>query len=88
METTNKNNSRFDDWTEVDCNECARYWDSSCDGVSKGQNRLCTSFLATRSVVIPEQIKRLQKVVKWLLWAVAFLAISVACHHLGILIGW
>lgn len=60
----------FDDWNEtVNCNECARYWDSSCDGVSCGVKRTCTSFLATRSVVIPEQIKNLTDLVKWLIVA-------------------
>ena len=86
METTNKNTSRFDEWTEVDCNECARYWDSSCDGVSKGQNRLCTSFLATRSVVIPEEIKALEKRIKWLEWAVGFSLIIIGT--LIIVFGW
>ena len=52
---------RFEDWEKVDCNECARYWDSSCDGVSKGSQKQCNSFLATRSIVIPHRIKKLQR---------------------------
>ena len=74
---THGSTTRFDDWNEtVNCNECARYWDSSCDGVSCGVKRTCTSFLATRSVVIPEQLNAVRDVVKWLLvghicsWAV------------------
>lgn len=54
-----ENNKRFEEWCEVDCNQCARYWDSSCDGAK--EKRICQSFLATREVVIPAQIKRLTK---------------------------
>jgi hypothetical protein len=56
-------NKRFEDWTHVDCNDCARYWDSSCDGVQAVQ-KPCNSFLASRKVQIPAQIKGLQKSVK------------------------
>ena len=60
----------FDEWNEVvDCNECSRYWDSSCDAVDRGVKRTCNSFLATRSVVIPSQIKALNDLVKWLIVA-------------------
>lgn len=61
---------RFDNWMEVDCNECGRYWDNTCDGVkcgtnsdkpSTGSTRLCNSFLPVRKVVIPAQIKGLEK---------------------------
>lgn len=51
---------RFEDWTHVDCNDCARYWDSSCDGVQAVQ-KPCNSFLASRKVQIPAQIKALEK---------------------------
>ena len=57
---------RFEDWEEVDCNECARYWDSSCDAVDKDSKRHCTSYLATRSIVIPLQIKALRSHIIWL----------------------
>ena len=85
MESKNK---RFEEWKEVDCNECARYWDSSCDGVPKGSERQCNSFLATRKIVIPNQIKRLQRVVKGLVWAVSLMAASLLIHYLGIIFGW
>ena len=52
---------RFDDYTEVNCNDCGRYWDNSCDGAPVGSQRVCNSFLATRSIVIPAQIKSLEK---------------------------
>ena len=57
---------RFEDWQEVDCNECSHYWDSSCDGASKGSKKQCNSFLATRTVVIPEKIKALENRVLFL----------------------
>ena len=56
----------FEDWEEVNCNECARYWDSSCDGVPVKKRKMCNSYLAKRDVVIPQQIKKLQKDVAWL----------------------
>lgn len=71
-----KESKRFEDWEEVDCNDCSHYWDSSCDGVSKGSRVGCNSYLATRSVVIPAKINALENRVKWLRVAV------------GGLIGW
>lgn len=71
-------NKRFEDWIHVDCNDCARYWDSSCDGVQAVQ-KPCNSFLASRKVQIPEQIKALQKSLKWL-------TIGCLCANLAILI--
>lgn len=57
---------RFEEWEEVDCNECSHYWDSSCDGASKGSKIGCTSYLATRSIVVPEKLKKLERRVAWL----------------------
>lgn len=58
---------RFDDYTPtVDCEECSHWWDNSCDGVKKGSKKLCTSFVATRNVVIPAKIKALESALKWL----------------------
>lgn len=59
-----KEPKRFEDWKEVSCNECERWWLNQCDGAKthgKGSKMPCTSFLATRRVVIPLQIKSLQK---------------------------
>lgn len=71
-----KESKRFEDWTDVDCNDCARYWDSSCDGVSKESKRQCNSFLATRRIVIPEQLKTLMKANKRILVAYILLMVS------------
>ena len=57
---------RFAEWEEVDCNDCSHYWDSSCDGASKGSRIGCNSYLATRSAVVPHQIKKLERRVFWL----------------------
>ena len=81
-----KQTKRFEDWIEVDCNECTHWWDNSCDGAKYPLERPrtpCNSFLATRSVIIPEQIKTLLRANKRLWWALAILA----CWNLGISIG-
>jgi hypothetical protein len=64
----------FSEWEDCDCNQCEHYWDSSCDGVGKDKRKLCGQFSATRSVIIPEQIKDLEKQVTILKWCVVILA--------------
>lgn len=71
---------RFEEWEEVNCNQCAKYWDSSCDAVSKGISKPCTSFLATRSVVIPQQIKSLESALKWLRMGLLFTSAALVAH--------
>lgn len=71
---------RFEDWTTVDCNECEHYWTNSCDGVCKGSQKPCNSFLATRSVIIPEQIKWIDKRITVLCYGVLCLAFSLFIH--------
>lgn len=74
---------RFDDWLEVDCNQCSHYWDNSCDGVRslvKGTRKPCNTFLPTRSVVIPEELNRLKRAFKRALWALGILG----ALHLGL----
>ena len=68
---------RFEEWEKVDCNECERWWTNQCDGANiheKRSKRLCNSFLATRSVIIPEQIKRLSERINWLGYGFLFLS--------------
>ena len=76
---------RFEDWEKVDCNECARYWDSSCDGTAKDTKKPCNSYLATRSVVLPEKIKKLEKRVFWLSLVVFG---EYAVGAIIVLVGW
>lgn len=59
------NQKIFEDY-DVDCLDCRHYWADTCDGVPKGEIRPCTSFKATRSVDIPEQIKALKNEIKGL----------------------
>lgn len=63
MEKQDKQETKlFSEWdSDVDCNDCEHYWDNSCDGATpKRLRRPCNSFLATRKVFIPEQIKALE----------------------------
>ena len=81
---TTMRSKRFEDWEEVDCNDCSHYWDSSCDGASKGSRVGCNSFLATRKVVIPEKINALEKRVKTLTRIVACIIGLDVC---GLIVG-
>ena len=72
---------RFEDWVKVDCNDCAKYWDSSCDG-PQGPHRPCNSYLATRSVVIPAKLKSLEKRVRWLEFAIGITCVIVGIYML------
>lgn len=80
---------RFDDYTEVvDCNDCSHYWDSSCDGVSKGSKTACNSFLATRNVVIPERLNSLEKRIKRLTISTLLVELVVMLHLVSHIVGW
>lgn len=69
---------RFEDWCKVDCEECERWWLNQCDGVPKGSQKQCNSYLATRNVVLPEKIKSLENrvlLLEWLILTVGLLAV-------------
>ncbi len=79
---------RFDDWLEVDCNQCVHYWDNSCDGAKtslKGCRKPCNAFLATRSILIPEEIKSLKRAFKRMLWALCILGVSTVAIWLWLI---
>lgn len=78
---------RFENWEEVSCNECGRYWEDSCDGVKKGSRKPCNSFIASRKVSIPGQIKELQDDVKRLRWSLILADIVILLHLVTYLIG-
>ena len=80
-------NKRFDDWVDVDCNDCSHYWDSSCDGASKGARVPCNSFLATRAVVIPERINTLERRVKRLKISCILTDVAVLIHLILYVVG-
>jgi hypothetical protein len=77
---------RFEEWEKVDCNDCSHYWDSSCDGASKGSRVGCNSYSATRKVVIPERLNALEERVDGLQrgYAVIFILLVV----LFTIVGW
>lgn len=81
---SNHNQSkRFEAWEEeVDCQECERWWTNQCDAPNtheKGSKTPCMSFLPNRRVVIPNQIKSLQRAFKWLFraWVVSTVIFSI-----------
>ena len=75
--------SVFSEWEECDCNQCERYWDSSCDGVKKNKRKSCNAFMATRSVIIPEQIKDLYKQLKFVTWGEIIITVLIIIHVIG-----
>jgi hypothetical protein len=74
----NKSRFRFDEWETVDCNDCKRYLDETCDGTLQGSQRLCKAFLATRRVDLPLQVKSCQKGLESLRDEVLTLRLAVA----------
>ena len=50
----------FDDFKEVDCEECESWQLNQCDGVPVGSERSCTAYKAVRRLNTPLQIKTLQ----------------------------
>ena len=74
-----KKQTRFEEWEVVECNDCERWWTNQCDG-AKGDKRVCNSFLATRSVMIPQKIKKIENDVKLLRWISLWLTIVALIH--------
>lgn len=77
----------FEEW-DVDCNDCGHYWNDTCDAASEGSRRLCNSFVATRRVVIPAQIERLESAIRSLRIDIAILAAMVTLLSIGLALGW
>lgn len=84
---------RFDEWEEVDCNQCERYWLNQCDGVTprktheKGSKMPCSSFLATRKVVIPLKLKEQEKAITRLRVCVSLLSVAILLLAVSQIIG-
>lgn len=74
---------RFDEWTPVDCNDCELWWINRCDGVQKGKEKVCKSFMAVRRVDIPQQIKTLKSELFWLKFLMCVLMAVVGLLLLG-----
>lgn len=79
---------RFEDWSEVDCNECTHYWDNSCDAVQQNSRRQCNSFSATRRVVIPARLNALEKRFKWLRISVILAEVALVMHLASHIMEW
>ena len=80
---------RFEEWTcKVDCDECERWWTNQCDGVFKGSEQPCRSYLATRKIVLPAKIKFLEKRVKLLRIGCIIGDIVMILHLISHLVGW
>lgn len=77
---------RFENWEEVSCNDCACYWDNSCDGVKEGTKKLCNSFVASRQLTIPAEIKKLKKDVKHLRMSLILADVVIILHLVSHLI--
>ena len=71
-----RNNRIFDEYPRVDCEDCNHWWNNSCDGVKKGSERLCNAFIATRNVIIPQEIEELKKALRRLSVSLALLGLS------------
>lgn len=69
--------TRFEEW-KVDCNDCGRYYDNTCDGVKHGSTRECRSYIATRSVNFASHIKDLEDKVQGLTIALCMVGAAVA----------
>lgn len=78
---------RFENWEEVDCNDCACYWDNSCDGVKEDTKKPCNCFVASRHISIPGQIKELQDKVEQLRLSFILISIVILLHLVTYLIG-
>jgi hypothetical protein len=68
---------RFEDWsnpTVKDCNHCARYFDSSCDGVTVGEERECKAFTVTRYADLYEEIDNLKNII----YSITLVSVGIA----------
>lgn len=50
---------KFEFYIPAKCNDCAHYWDSSCDGSE--QEIECRSFVAKRSVDVTKRLEKLER---------------------------
>lgn len=79
---------RFEEWKDVECDECARYWDSSCDGVPQDAHKPCRSFVANRRVSIEGRVNALENAVHSLRINILCTAVPLILHILFHLMGW
>jgi hypothetical protein len=79
----------FDEY-EVDCNQCAAYWNNQCDGVSCAnegtKSRKCTAYEPVRRIDIPTRVDQNTKDIKSLNRVQNFILLMLALHLLTHLI--
>ena len=52
-----KEQSRFEDWEDVDyCSKCQNWYNNSCDSLSELNRGHCKAFLPIRGVTLPQEI--------------------------------
>ena len=70
----------FDDFPQVSCNDCEHWWLNQCDGTEKDEHKVCHSFLATRHIVIPEKLKRLERKIDGLSISIILVSAAMLIH--------
>lgn len=92
-----ENKKVFDDYAELcECLKCDCYYNNQCDGsprvATKDPYKPCNAFVATRRVIIPQDIKDLKIAVKRLersdTWWAFILLFHLITELLGSLLGW
>ena len=73
----------FDDFPEVECNNCEPYWNNQCDGTPVGSERPCKAFKATRKVDIPDELDALRTHLTCLSVAFMLLGVAFVCHMIA-----
>ena len=92
-----ENKKVFDDYAELcECLKCDCYYNNQCDGsprvATKDPYEPCKAFVATRRVIIPQDIENLKKSVRSLersdfVWGLILL-FHLLTHLLGSWLGW
>lgn len=78
---------RFDDWVEVECNNCERYWTDQCDGVQEGKTKPCGSYLACRKTDYAKRLREVEKKVETLEIFKGIITLAVLLLAVAILVG-
>lgn len=50
----------FDDYDAL-CDDCQHYWNSVCDGVKVGSNKMCSSFKVIKKLDYGKRIEEIER---------------------------
>lgn len=78
---------RFDDWVEVECNDCERYWTDQCDGLPEGKTKPCGSYMACRKTDYAKRLRAVEKKTEDLEISKTILGIAVILLAVARLVG-